>query len=86
MLILNGLQLGFESKARQFGQTNFVGDDTAKVVELLDRIENHLNQVLNLWEQRGWNIREGAPLSLVSDGLTPLFRVGDYLRPQVSNH
>jgi hypothetical protein len=30
MLILNGLQLEFESKVRQFGQTNFLGDDTTK--------------------------------------------------------
>jgi hypothetical protein len=69
MLILNGLQLEFESKARQFGQTNFLGDDTDQVVTNLGRIENRLNRVLELWEKSGWIIQQGTPLWLVSDGL-----------------
>lgn len=69
MLILDGLQLEFESKAKQFGQTNFLEDDTDQVVKNLGRVENHLNQVLELREQSGWTIREGTPLQLVSDGL-----------------
>jgi hypothetical protein len=60
MLILSGLQLGFEAKLKQFGQTNFLDDDTVKVVEALSRIEEHLNLVLDLWEQNGRNIREGT--------------------------
>jgi hypothetical protein len=85
MLILSGLQLGFEAKVKQFGQTNFLGDDTGKVVEALGRIERHLNQVLDLWEQHGWTIREGTALAVVYGGLEKLFRVTDYFRPQVSD-
>jgi len=84
MLVLSELQLGFESKAKQFGQTNFLDDDTDQVVKNLGRIENHLNQVLWLWEQSGWTIREGTHLGLVSDGLVRLFRVRDHMRPEVS--
>jgi hypothetical protein len=85
MLILSGLQLGFEAKVKQFGQTDFLDEDTGKVVEALSRIEEHLNQVLVLWEQSGWTIREGTTLAVVSDGLEKLFRVRDHLRPQVSD-
>jgi hypothetical protein len=85
MLILNGLQLEFESKARQFGQTNFLGDDTDQVVTNLGRIENHLNRVLELWEKSGWTIQQGTPLRLVSDGLKLLLRVREHLRPEVSD-
>ncbi len=85
MLVLNGLQLDFESKARQFGQTNFLGDDTERVVKLLGGIQNHLNQVLQLWEHSGWTIQEGVPLDVVSNGLVKLFRVREHLRPQVSD-
>jgi hypothetical protein len=85
MLILNGLQLEFESKARQFGQTNFLGDDTDQVVTNLGRIENRLNRVLELWEKSGWTIQQGTPLWLVSDGLKLLLRVTEHLRPEVSN-
>ena len=84
MRILNGLQLQFEAQAKQFGQTNLLADDTVQVVNKLGRIENHLNTVLELWEQSGWTIREGTPLVRVSDGLVRLFRVGDHLRPGVS--
>jgi hypothetical protein len=85
MLILSGLQLEFESKSRQFGQTNFLGDDTDQVVTKLGRIENHLNRVLELWEESGWTIQQGTPLRLVSDGLKLLLRVRDHLRPEVSD-
>ena len=85
MLILCGLQLGFEAKVRQFGQTNFLDDDTVEVVEALGRIEKHLNGVLKLWEERGWRIREGTPLAVVYGGLKELFRVRDHFRPEVSN-
>ena len=85
MLILSRLQLCFEAKAKQFGQTNFLGADTWKVVEALSCIEEHLNQVLDLWEQKGRTIREGTALAVVSDGLVKLFRVRLYLRPKVSD-
>ena len=85
MLILSGLQLGFEAKVKQFGQTDFLDNDTGEVVEALSRIEEHLNQTLDLWEENGWRIREGTPLAVVSEGLVKLFRVRDHLRPQVSN-
>jgi hypothetical protein len=86
MLILSGLQLEFESKARQFGQTDFLGDDTDQVVTNLGRIENHLNRVLELWEESGWTIQQGTtPLRLVSDGLKLLLRVREHLRPEVSD-
>jgi hypothetical protein len=85
MLILSGLQLGFEAKVKQFGQTNFLDDETGKVVEALGRIEEHLNQVLDLWERSGWTIREGTALAVVSDGLVKLFRVRDHLRPELSD-
>jgi len=85
MLILNGLQLDFESKAKQFGQTDFLDDDTDQVVTNLGRIENHLNRVLELWEDSGWTIQPGTPLRVVSDGLVPLLRVRAHLRPEVSD-
>ena len=85
MLILSGLQLEFESRARQFGQTNFLGDDTEQVVTNLGRIEDHLNRVLELWEESGWTIQQGTRLALVSDGLKLLLRVREYLRPEVSD-
>jgi hypothetical protein len=68
-LILSGLQLGFEAKVKQFGQTNFLDNDTGRVVEALSLIEEHLNQILDLWEKRGWTIREGTELALASNGL-----------------
>ena len=70
MLILSKLQLGFESKAKQFGQTDFLDGDTGLV--------------LLLWEQNGWTIRKGTCLGQVSDGLVRLFRVRDHMRPEVS--
>ena len=85
MLILSRLQLGFEAKLKQFGQTDFLEGDTGEVVEALSRIEEHLNQVLDLWEQKGWTIREGTPLALVYDGLEKLFRVRAHFRPGVSD-
>src|SRR5262249_34641736 len=69
MRILSGLQLGFEAKVRQFSQTDFLAADTVKVVEALDRIEKHLNRVLQMWEQRGWTVRKGTPLAVVYYGL-----------------
>ena len=84
MLVLSGLQLEFEAKMKQFGQTDFLGEDTPAVVAALGRIEDHLNQVLAFWEQSGWTIREGTSLAVVSDGLVRLFRVRAHLRPGVS--
>jgi hypothetical protein len=84
MLILNRLQLDFEAKIRQFGQTDFLDKDTKKVVERLSHIENYLNQVLKLWEQSGWTIQEGTALDVVSDGLVRLFRAEKF-RPGVSD-
>jgi len=85
MLILNGVQLDFEAKARQFGQTDLVGPDTARVVQLLGSIENHLNQVLSVWETNGYLIQAGSAIEPVSVGLEKLFRVSDHLRPMVSD-
>lgn len=45
---------------------------------------NTSSQVLWLWEQSGWTIREGTHLGQVSDGLVRLFRVRDRMRPEVS--
>lgn len=75
MLALTDLQLQFESKVRQFGQTNLLGKDTGEVVELLGQIETHLHKVLKqAWEQRAWTVRTGSDVSVVSDALQPLFR------------
>lgn len=84
MRLLNELQLGFEAKARQFGQTNFLAEDTDKVVEHLGAVEEHLNNVLSLWEVEGWKVREGTSASLVYDGLQKLFRVRTEFGPNVS--
>lgn len=84
MLILSGLQLSFEAKLKQFGQTNLLEGDNPKVVTLIGGIENHLNNVLDLWEQRGWDVSEGTTLSVVYDGLVGLFRVPGYFGPHVS--
>jgi hypothetical protein len=84
MRILSGLQLDFEAKARQFGQTDLLGNKTAQVVDKLSQIENHLNLALQLWEKNGWAIREGTPLHQVPDGLELLLRVREHLRPNVS--
>jgi hypothetical protein len=83
MLILNGLQLDFESRMRQFGQTDFLGKDTDGVVKDLRTIENHLNHVLGLWEHKGWTIQGGTLLDVVSDGLQGLFRASRFI-PNVS--
>lgn len=87
MLVLNGLQLEFESKLKQFGQTNIFGKDNPQIVTLLRQIEHHLNGVLSLWEDRGWTIDEGTPLREVSDGLKRLFLVTgkDDFGPNVSD-
>ena len=85
MLILNGVQLDFEAKARQFGQTDLVGPDTARVVQLLCSIENHLNQILSVWENNGFLIQAGSAIEPVSVGLEKLFRVRQHLRPKVSD-
>jgi hypothetical protein len=75
MLILNRLQLDFEAKRKQFGQTNLLDDDTGAVVKALSNIEDYLNNVLDLWEKKGRTIREGTPLAVVYDGLQNLFHV-----------
>lgn len=85
MLILSGLQLGFETKGKQFSETDFLDEDTGKAVEALGCIEDHLSEVLDLWEQNGRTIREGTALAVVYDELEKLFRVRQYLRPQVSD-
>lgn len=85
MLILNGLQLDFEAKARQFGQTNLLREETEQVVKHLGKIESHLNQVLELWEHSGWRVQEGADIDVVSKGLEGLIRVRQNLRPNVSD-
>jgi hypothetical protein len=85
MLLLNDLQLGFESKIREFGHSNFFGNQTDDVLNCLGRIEDHLNGVLDMWEKRGRDIRPGTTtLGVVSDGLVGLFRIRDHFRPGVS--
>jgi hypothetical protein len=75
MLALTTLQLGFESKGRQFGQTNLLGEDTNRVVSCLGKIEGYLNQVLKeAWERRGWTIDAGTDVAVVSEALQCLFR------------
>jgi len=85
MLILSGLQLEFESKVKQFGESDLLGIHTPNVVDQLGLIENHLNRVLTLWEEDGWTIREGTPLAQVSDGLIDLFRIRGHFGNGVSN-
>jgi hypothetical protein len=85
MRALTSLQLEFESKVRQFGQTNLLGEDTNNVVRCLDQIESFLNDVLkHAWEQRGWTIHVGSDVSAISDPLQPLFR-RDMFRPNLSD-
>lgn len=75
MRFLNKLQLGFESKKRQFHQTDFLGKDTVRVVAKLQMIEVYLNEVVkDVWENSGWIIQAGAPLDIVSTKLEPLFK------------
>lgn len=75
MLALNGLQLEFESKLKQFGQTNIFGEYNPEIVTLLGQIEEHLNGVLSMWEDEGWTIRGGTSIQDVSDSLKGLFLV-----------
>lgn len=77
MLHLNKLQLGFESKMRQFGQTDILGDDTRRVVDLLSEIESHLHDVLKEAWERG-QTEAGADVKPVSDSLQPLFDKDDF--------
>jgi hypothetical protein len=82
MLGLNSLQLGFESKKRQFEQTDFLLEDTGKVLTCLRGIEKHLNEVLkNSWEKRASTIQAGADIKPVSDALLPLLDT-----PQFKEH
>lgn len=79
MLTLNTLQLGFESKKRQFSQTDFLRKDTARVVNLLNVIETYLNDVLRkAWEKRAWTVAAGAEIKPVSCALQGLFRKSDF--------
>jgi hypothetical protein len=71
---LNRLQLGFESKKRQFEQTNLLKNDTKQVARELKHIERKLNSFLDVWEHSGWMIREGTRLDVVSDPLQGLYR------------
>jgi hypothetical protein len=78
------VQLEFESKVRQFGQTNLLGEDTELVVKRLDGIESFLNNILKAaWEQQGWSIQVGSDASAISEPLQPLFRK-DQFRPRLS--
>jgi hypothetical protein len=85
MLVLNGLQLDFESKAKLFGQAGILGDDAKQVVQLLGHVEGYLNDILRIWEMGGWTIRQGTHLAVVSDGLIRLFRVRASFRPGIAN-
>ena len=79
MRILNTLQLGYESKVRQFAQADLLGEkDTATVRKQLEDIESYLNHVLALWTKHGWAIREGTRLDVVSDGLSALYRQAQF--------
>lgn len=71
---LNELQLRYEAKKRQFEQADLLGEDRARVAAKLEDIEGWLNDLVGLWEEHGWEIREGTKLVEVSPGLQPLFR------------
>lgn len=83
MRFLNTLQLGYEAKRRQFEQAEFLGKDTDAVVKELEFIQSNVNDLVNLWEEYGWMIREGSPLGPVSEWLQDLFRQGKF-RPSIS--
>lgn len=83
MQLLNSLQLGYEAKARQFEQTDLLKGDRKPVVDKLDKIESYLNGLVGLWEEHGWEVREGTALHLISADLQPLFRQ-DLFRPAFS--
>jgi hypothetical protein len=84
MQTLNELQLGYEAKKRQFGEAGLLADDDrSKVVKELTFIEGNLNDMVGLWEEYGWMIREGTPLGPVSNWLQDLFRQDEF-RPSVS--
>jgi hypothetical protein len=79
------LQLRFESKPLQFGQTDFLGVDTNRVVSHLGVIERYLHDVLKeAWERRAWTIHAGTDVTLVSDALQDLFRA-DTFRANMTN-
>lgn len=79
MLRLDTVQLKFEAKARQFGQTNVLNDDTTSVVKDLVTIEKHLRKTLEVaWEGRSWTIREGTEVKEISDALQPLLRKDEF--------
>jgi len=71
---LNELQLGYEAKKRQFEQADLLWEDRTTVAARLEDIESWLNDLVGLWEEHGWEIREGTKLVEVSPGLQPLFR------------
>ena len=79
MLRLDTVQLKFEAKARQFGQTNVLNDDTTSVVEDLVTIEKHLRKTLEVaWEGRSWTVREGTQVQEISAALQPLLRKDEF--------
>ena len=84
MQILNELQLGYEAKKRQFKQADLLGEDRAAVAETLASIESYLNDLVGVWEEHGWKIREGTKLDAVSPGLQPLYRQEQF-RPAFSD-
>lgn len=84
MQTLNELQLGYEAKKRQFLEAGLLADDDrSKVVRELTFIEGNLNDMVGLWEEYGWMIREGTPLGPVSSWLQDLFRQDEF-RPSVT--
>lgn len=74
MRTLNTLQLDFESKKRQFSQTDFLGEETPNVVANLEVIEKHLNKIVKeVWEKGGGAIQAGVSIEAVSTKLISLF-------------
>jgi len=72
MLRLNDVQLEFEAVGRELGETDYFRDDTAKIVEGINEIESHLNDVLQVWEKQGSTIEVGTKSNIVVSGLAGL--------------
>ena len=84
MQTLNELQLGYEAKKRgNSGGRPPCRRRQDQGLKELTFIEGNLNDIVGLWEEYGWMIREGTPLGPVSSWLQDLFRQDDF-RPCVS--
>jgi len=69
---LNELQLVFEAMTRELGETDLFKPDTAPIAKELEAIADYLNNALSIWEDCGWQVREGARKGFVVVGLRPV--------------